>query len=98
MKKLAIAAALAASLVATGPAFAAETFVVRIDYGDLDLTTSAGVQQLGQRIEAKAVEACGSPFIRDLKGVAAFEQCKERVVSGAVAQLDAKGVGLTRID
>lgn len=96
MKKLAIAAALAASFAVAAPA-AAENVVVRISYSDLDLATPVGAQLLGQRIEANAEEACGRPFIRDLKSVAAFEKCKDQVVAGAIAQLDAKGVGLSKV-
>lgn len=97
MKKFAIAAALAASFLAAAPAAAAEEVVVRIDYSDLDLATPAGAERLGQRIEANAADACGRPFIRDLKSVAAFEKCKDQVVAGAIAQLDARGVGLSKV-
>ena len=96
MKKLALATALAASFLAAAPA-AAEDVVVLINYSDLDLATPAGAEQLGQRIEANAADACGRPFIRDLKGVVAFEKCKEGVVVAAVEQLSAKGVGLSKI-
>lgn len=96
MKKLALATALAASFLAAAPA-AAEDVVVRINYGDLDLTTPAGAELLGERIEANAADACRRPFIRDLKGVVAFEKCKDQVVAGAVEQLGAKGVGLNRL-
>ncbi len=97
MNKFAIAAALAASLLAATPA-AAESFVVRIDYADLDLASAAGTRALGQRIAADAESACGRPDIRNLKGMAAFARCKDQVVSGAVEQLVARDVSLNPVN
>jgi len=96
MTKFAITAALAASLsfLAVAPA-AAEDMVVRVDYSDLDLSTPAGTEVLGKRIEANAETACERPDVRDLKGMVAFEKCKDQVVTGAVEQMAAKGVALT---
>lgn len=97
MTKFAITAALAASLsvLAVAPAAAAEDMVVRVDYSDLDLSTPAGTELLGKRIEANAETACERPDVRDLKGMVAFEKCKDQVVTGAVEQMAAKGVALT---
>ena len=92
MKKFAIAAALAASFLAAAPA-AAEDFEVRINYGDLDLATPNGVELLGERIEARAEAACGRSF----KSVTRVQNCKDQVVAGALEQMSAKGVTLTKI-
>lgn len=98
MTKFAITAALAASLsVLAAPAFA-EDVLVRVDYSDLDLATRAGTEMLGKRIEANAENACERPDVRDLKGMVAFEKCKDQVVTGAVEQMAAKGVSLTSVD
>lgn len=99
MTKFAIAAALAASLsfAAAVPA-AAEEMLVRVDYSDLDLTTPAGAEVLGKRIEANAETACERPDVRDLKGMVAFEKCKDEVVTGAVEEMAAKGVTLSSLN
>jgi UrcA family protein len=94
MKKIAIAAALAAtaSLLPAAPA-AAEDFTVRISYADLDLATTAGTEQLSKRIELNAAQACGRSF----KGVVAVQNCKDEVVANAVEQFGAKGVDLAAL-
>lgn len=102
MTKFAITAALAASLsfVAAAPAVAApaEDIVVHIDYSDLDIATPAGAEVLGKRIAAGAESVCERPNMRDLKGMIAFEKCKDEVVSGAVEQMAAKGVALSALN
>lgn len=93
MKKFApIAAALAASFLAAAPAVA-QDFEVRINYADLDLATPNGVELLGERIEASAEAACGRSF----KGVANVQSCKDDVVAGALEQMSAKGVTLSKV-
>ena len=89
MTKFAINAALAASLslLAVAPA-AAEEFSVQVPYSDLDLVSPTGAKVLAQRVDA----ACERPDIRDLKAVAAWDQCKDAARTTAMEQLNSKGV------
>ena len=89
MTKLAINAALAASLslLSVAPA-AAQEITVQVPYSDLDLASSAGAKVLAQRVES----ACERPDIRDLKAVSAWQQCKDSVRTSAMEQLNSKGV------
>lgn len=50
------AAAIAAAVLATASAASAQE--ARIAYGDLDLSTTAGAEQLDQRIDAAATAVC----------------------------------------
>lgn len=87
MTKFALNAALAASLslIAAVPAAAQE---VTVAYGDLDLASPTGAKVLAQRVEA----ACERPDIRELKAVAAWEQCKDAARNSAMEQLNSRGV------
>jgi UrcA family protein len=89
MTKLAIHAALAASLslLAVAPA-AAEEFTTQVTYGDLDLASPAGAKILAQRVDA----ACTRPDIRDLSAVSAWQECKDTARTSAMEQLNSKGV------
>jgi UrcA family protein len=89
MTKLAINAALAASLslLAVAPA-AAQELAVQVPYSDLDLVSPAGAKVLAQRVES----ACERPDLRDLKAVSAWQQCKDSVRNSAMEQLNSKGV------
>jgi UrcA family protein len=89
MTKFAINAALAASLslLAVAPA-AAQEITVQVPYSDLDLASPAGAKVLAQRVDA----ACERPDIRDLGAVSAWQQCKDSARTGAMEQLNSKGV------
>jgi UrcA family protein len=91
MKKLSIAAAIAVTMssFAAAPAVAQET--VSVHYGDLDLSTTAGAQALGQRLEASVKAVCDRPDIRDLKSMLAYEQCKDAAMNSANEQLARQG-------
>ena len=91
MNKLAIASAVAVALssIPAAPAVAQDT--VAVPYGDLDLTTTAGAQALGERLEAGVKAVCDRPDIRDLKSMAAWEQCKDTAMTGANEQLARQG-------
>jgi len=91
MNKLAIASAVAVAFtsIAAAPAVAQDT--VAVHYGDLDLSTTAGVQVLDQRLEAGVKAVCDRPDIRDLKSMLAFEQCKDAAMVSANEQLARQG-------
>ena len=96
MKKLSVAAVISVALssIAVAPAAAQDTQVA-IAYGDLDLDTPAGSEALAERIEAGVKAVCARPDIRDLKEMAAWEQCKDAAVSSAAEQLARQGASVT---
>lgn len=92
MKTIAMALAAASlSLVAVAPAAAQESRVT-VNYGDLDLASPAGSEALFERLVTGVRTVCERPDIRDLKAVAAWEDCKDRAMSSALEQLAVKGV------
>lgn len=95
MNKLAIASAVAVALssLAAIPAAAQETQFV-VSYADLDLNTTAGVQALDQRLEAGVKAVCERPDIRNLRSMAAYEQCKDAAMNSAHQQLAQQGARL----
>ena len=99
MTKLAIASAVAVALssIAVAPA-AAQDAQIAIRYADLDLTTSAGSQALGERIEAGVKAVCERPDMRNLKSMAAWEQCKDAAVASAADQLARQGASVDMSD
>ena len=90
MTKLALSAALAASLslFATAPA-AAEDFQVVDPYGDLNLSSANGATTLAHRVFDAA---CERPDIRDVHAVADWHECKENARNAAMDQLNSKNV------
>ena len=92
MNKLAITSAVAVALssIAAAPV-AAQDAQVAITYGDLDLSTTAGAQALGERLEAGVRAVCDRPDIRDLRSMAAWEQCKDAAMTSANEQLARQG-------
>ena len=96
MKKLSVAAAISVALssIAVAPA-AAQDAQVAIHYGDLDLATPAGTAVLGDRIEAGVNAVCDRPDIRNLKAMAAWEQCRDAALTAAADQLARQGARVT---
>jgi len=82
---------LAAAAVAGGlanPALAAdETVSVTVSYADLDVADPAGAEALTQRIDSAVKRVCERPNIRNLKAMAAWEECKANALAGAMEQL-----------
>ena len=92
MNKLAIASAVAVALssIAAAPV-AAQDARIAISYADLDLNTTTGAQALGERLEAGVKAVCDRPDIRDLRSMAAWEQCKDAAMTSANEQLARQG-------
>ena len=86
-----IATALAAATLAGSfatPAVAADEVVsVVVHFGDLDVADPAGADALSQRIDSAVEKVCHRPDIRNLKGMAAWEECKADALAGAMEQL-----------
>lgn len=99
MKKIALVAAAAAiSFAAVAPAGAQEVAkpaAVEIDYSDLDLSSAAGAVTLAGRVQAGIKQACDRPDIRDLKSMAAWQECKDLAMSQAAEQLARVGATVT---
>jgi UrcA family protein len=99
MKKIAlVAAATAVSLTAVAPALAqdvAQPAVIEIDYSDLDIRSANGSQTLAGRIQAGVKLACDRPYIRDLKAMLSWQECRDSATSQAVEQLARIGATVT---
>ena len=74
-KLLAIAAAAGTLTMASAPAFAADQSV-EVRYGDLDLSSEAGVSALKQRVAVAVRHVCGNADIRNLREVADMNRCR----------------------
>ena len=79
---------IAASLVlsATAPAAAQG---VAVYFGDLDIRSAAGAETLNNRLLNAVDRVCERPFIRNLKGIVAWNECKDAAMSSALEQLSA---------
>lgn len=77
------------ALAMAAPAMAAptENTTILVDYADLDLTRSGQTARLVKRVEQAAKNACERPFIRDLKGMAAYDECLATAMMSAQAQV-----------
>jgi UrcA family protein len=86
MKAIAVKALAAASLslLGTAPVAAQE---VSVYFGDLDISTAAGAETLNVRLLSAIDTICERPFIRDLKRMAAWSECKDSAMSSALEQL-----------
>lgn len=93
MKTFAIATAAALTAFAAAPA-AAEQVRVEIAYGDLNIATPAGADELADRIAASVRDVCTMQDSRLLKVAAAADACRDEMLASAVAQLDSKGATL----
>jgi UrcA family protein len=63
------------------------TLSVSVDFGDLDVATPAGAAALDKRIEAAASDVCQKPDIRQLKQMAAWEECKAAAKTSALERI-----------
>jgi len=61
---------------------------VPVRFGDLDLTTDAGLAKLKGRIHRAARKACGSYDIRDLERTAAANACRDFALSKANPEIE----------
>lgn len=85
--KLTIAAA---ALALAAPALAAPmdlSEAVKVKYGDLDLSTDAGVAQLGRRLDHAAEQICGHVPPRGIGEQQRTAACQDNVVARANAVL-----------
>lgn len=61
---------------------------VTVHYGDLDLSTAAGVDILYRRIAGAARQVCPGVYSRDLSTVIAANRCQAEAIANAVQRLD----------
>jgi UrcA family protein len=66
-----------------------------VPFGDLDLSSAAGVKVLYRRIQAAAEEVCKPAMSGDLGQITAARACRERAVDAAVRHVNV--VALTRL-
>lgn len=85
---IAFVAVLSVTGMVSTPAVAEEA-AVGVSYADLDLAAPAGATVLKHRIKAAAERVCGRPHVRDLKAMAAWQECRSSAEADAVAQLAA---------
>jgi len=86
-------AAASLSLLAITPA-AAEEVRVTVSYGDLDIASAAGAEELNSRLLGGIKAACERPDLRDLKAISAWTECKDAAMSSALEQLALKGASI----
>jgi len=68
---------------------AVEVHSIAVSYGDLDLTTRAGLATLYRRIDVAAGYACGSRYLTGSRAVSAYWlACKARATQDAIHSLD----------
>lgn len=92
---IAFAALFAASTIAA-PASAEEASIA-VSYADLNLSAPAGVATLKHRIEAAAEKVCQKPYSRDLKTVAAWQECVTVARTEALERLAAREASNGRV-
>ena len=83
MRTLIAAAAATLALAGAASSASAESVTVRIDYSDLDLTSTADQAKLEQRIEVAVDDACQKPGIRNLRGRSYWRACREAAYGAA---------------
>jgi UrcA family protein len=74
--------------LASTSALAAEPIQRTVRYADLDLSQSAGVEQLYRRIKVAARQVCVPENSRDLQSVAAADHCREQAIAHSIATVD----------
>jgi len=97
VRLIGLAAIMSAYIVHAGadPAAASryrETRTITVTYGDLDLSKTAGIEKLYQRLKVAARNVCGSRDVRDLNAVQDWRRCYRSALAGAV-----RDVGNTRL-
>lgn len=89
---------LCSALLAAAPAMAREMEqtamadgyhpIERVHYDDLDLDTPQGRARLDARIASAVDHVCGNADIRDLRGVAAVNDCRDESLQQAISARD----------
>ena len=88
--RISLIAAFGAGVALTGPAFAqgTERATAEVHFGDIDLTSQAGVEQLNRRIAHAADTVCGRPDVRQLKERSAASKCRESALADAAPKVE----------
>jgi UrcA family protein len=77
----------AATAAESPAATSVEVASVVVPYGDLNLNSERGVQQLQRRLVAAAKEVCGRHDPRDLRLAGIARDCMDGAISRAVAEV-----------
>lgn len=89
MRVLFTSAALA-GLVLASPSAAEpveDSYAVSIAYGDLNMSSAAGVEAFNGRVKAQAKEVCRGPAVTPLQQTIQFHECRARFLRSAERQL-----------
>lgn len=83
-------ASMTGALIIAAPALAGPmaSANAEVRYGDLDLTSDAGVTQLQRRIRAAAKKLCGTPDIRDIRASEAATACRTAALAQATPKIE----------
>lgn len=66
-----------------------EALIVRVPYGDLNITSAAGIETLTRRIDRAVKGVCGSrPDTRDVQAHLSRKTCQDEAFLGAMVQVD----------
>ena len=84
----AVAIAAAAVSAISAPVFAAEAPVIEVRYNDLSLKSPEGAQLLNARFERAARRVCATEDSRNLKAVAASQECRRVAIAKAMPQVE----------
>ena len=88
MRNLVVSAITAIGLAAACAPASAEEVTRYVKYSDLNLASTEGIETLDARIAAAVKSACAKPeTIRDLKTMAAWENCKAEAAAKAREQV-----------
>jgi UrcA family protein len=87
MRKIAFSALAAFSLAALSTPAAAEKVSASVPYGDLDLSSPAGMTKLQGRVDSAAKRLCGTADIRDLHDVADQQRCVREIHASAAFEM-----------
>jgi UrcA family protein len=85
-----VLAATSLLLLAAAPA-AAQEVRATVYFGDLDIASYADAVTLNVRLLGAIDAVCERPSLRDLKGGAAFNACRDAAMSSALEQLAVTG-------
>lgn len=87
MRKIIVPALAALSLAAFSTPASAETITIAVPYGDLDLSSAAGIATLEGRIAAAAEKICGKPEVRDVHDGVDQRRCAQATRSSVSVEI-----------
>jgi len=96
MRTIIISALAALSLAVIATPASAETTTIAVPYGDLNLSSAAGMATLEGRIAAAAEKVCGKPEVRDIHDGVDQRRCAQAARSSVSVEI-ARATGNRRV-